>query len=326
MITLCYMDVIIHPCLKPEILNYQYIGISISEIRRPYDRLISGMGIPILVRHLKIESGPRTYTNKLTLFIHPSPCLVPHIRVSELGSIGSGNGLSPVRRQAISWTNVDLLSIGPLRTNFREIRIKIEKFSCMKMHSKISSAKCHFVQWGNELMVVEVVVVVVGVAPQQAKYCKSLVSYMQVIVIGICKSSSWFMQVIVVVYMQVIAVVYESHSRGICKSSLGYMKFIAVVYESHRRGLCKSSSWYMKVIAVVHVYESHRCGTCIWKSSLWYMKVWYMKVIFVVYESHRRGIWKSSSRCMQVIVVVYVLQRGLNGQLIESQWCVYMRE
>ena len=34
---------------------------------------------------------------------------------------GSGNGLSPVRRQAITWTNTGLLSIGPMRTNFSEI-------------------------------------------------------------------------------------------------------------------------------------------------------------------------------------------------------------
>ena len=30
---------------------------------------------------------------------------------------GSGNGLSPVRRQAITWTNADLLSIEPLGAN-----------------------------------------------------------------------------------------------------------------------------------------------------------------------------------------------------------------
>ena len=38
------------------------IGNSIVEIRRSYDRLISTMGFPILVRcHLYIESGPRSY-------------------------------------------------------------------------------------------------------------------------------------------------------------------------------------------------------------------------------------------------------------------------
>ena len=35
--------------------------------------------------------------------------------------IGSGNGLSPVRRQAITWTDAALLSMEPLGTNFRDI-------------------------------------------------------------------------------------------------------------------------------------------------------------------------------------------------------------
>ena len=34
-------------------------------------------------------------------------------------SIGSGNGLVPNRWQAITWTNADWLSIGPLRNNFQ---------------------------------------------------------------------------------------------------------------------------------------------------------------------------------------------------------------
>ena len=42
--------------------------------------------------------------------------------------IGSDNGLSPVRRQAIIWINADLLSIGILGTNFSEILIKIQTF------------------------------------------------------------------------------------------------------------------------------------------------------------------------------------------------------
>ena len=57
------------------------------------------------------------------------------------GSIGSDNGLSPVRQQAITWTNAALLSIGPLGTKFGEISIKIQNFSFTKMHLKISSAK-----------------------------------------------------------------------------------------------------------------------------------------------------------------------------------------
>ena len=39
--------------------------------------------------------------------------------------IGSHNGLSPIRRQAIIWTNAGILSIEPLGTNFCEIFIEI---------------------------------------------------------------------------------------------------------------------------------------------------------------------------------------------------------
>ena len=43
--------------------------------------------------------------------------------------IGSDNGLSPVRHQAIIWTNAGLLSIGPLGTYFSEILSIIHRFS-----------------------------------------------------------------------------------------------------------------------------------------------------------------------------------------------------
>ena len=36
-------------------------------------------------------------------------------------SIGLGNGLSPARRQAITWTSAELLSSWPLGTNFSEV-------------------------------------------------------------------------------------------------------------------------------------------------------------------------------------------------------------
>ena len=43
-------------------------------------------------------------------------------------SIGSDNGLSPIRRQAIIQTNAGLMSTGPLGTNLSEIVIKIPNF------------------------------------------------------------------------------------------------------------------------------------------------------------------------------------------------------
>ena len=66
---------------------------------------------------------------------------VMHICVSELTIIGSDNGLSPGRRQAIIWTIAGILLIGPLRTSFSEISIGIQTFSFKKMHL-ISSKGC----------------------------------------------------------------------------------------------------------------------------------------------------------------------------------------
>ena len=66
---------------------------------------------------------------------------VTHLCVGKLNSIASDNGLSPGRRQAITWTNLGILFIGPLGTNFSEILIEIHTFSFKKIHLKMSSAK-----------------------------------------------------------------------------------------------------------------------------------------------------------------------------------------
>ena len=69
--------------------------------------------------------GNWTSDNKLRFFnsSHPSAAYLWIIV-----SIDSDNGLSPIRRQAIIWTNAGLLSIGPLGTNFSEILIKTQHF------------------------------------------------------------------------------------------------------------------------------------------------------------------------------------------------------
>ena len=59
---------------------------------------------------------------------------VKHICVGKLTIIGSDNGLSPGRCQAIIWTNDWILLIGPLGTYFSAISFK-------KMHLKMSSGK-----------------------------------------------------------------------------------------------------------------------------------------------------------------------------------------
>ena len=63
-----------------------------------------------------------------------------HICVDELTIIGSHNGMSPGRRQAITWTNVGILWIGTLGTNIGEILRGIQTFLFKKMHLKMSSA------------------------------------------------------------------------------------------------------------------------------------------------------------------------------------------
>ena len=66
---------------------------------------------------------------------------VTHICVGNLTIIGSDNGLSPGRCQAIIWTSAGILLIWPVGTNFSEILIGVQTFSFKKMHLKMSSAK-----------------------------------------------------------------------------------------------------------------------------------------------------------------------------------------
>ena len=78
---------------------------------------------------------------------------VTHICVSELTIIGSDNGLSPGRHQAIIWTNAGIVLIRTPGTNFSEILGKTHSFSFKKMHLKMSSAKGRLFSLGlNELI------------------------------------------------------------------------------------------------------------------------------------------------------------------------------
>ena len=84
--------------------------------------------------HLKMSSAKcclfrlgRLHLNVLTHWGR-----VTHICVGKLTNIGSDNGLSPGRRQAIIWTNDEILLIGPLGTNFSEFLIVIHTFSFNK--------------------------------------------------------------------------------------------------------------------------------------------------------------------------------------------------
>ena len=64
-----------------------------------------------------------------------------HLYASRLTIIGSDNGLSPLRRQAIIWTSAGILLISPLPTNFSEILIEIHAFFFKKIQVKMSPGK-----------------------------------------------------------------------------------------------------------------------------------------------------------------------------------------
>ena len=70
-----------------------------------------------------------------------------HICVSKLIIIGSDNGLSPIRCQAIIWTNAGMLSTGTLGTNFSEKLSEIHTLSFKqnvfwKLVAILSRAQC----------------------------------------------------------------------------------------------------------------------------------------------------------------------------------------
>ena len=77
---------------------------------------------------------------------------VTHICFSKLTIIGSDNGLSPGRRQAIIWTNAGILLIRVLGTNFSEILSAMHTISFKKMHLKMSSAKWRLFSLGLNML------------------------------------------------------------------------------------------------------------------------------------------------------------------------------
>ena len=122
-------------------------AVSIIKNVLPFDLLL-----PVCVNKLKTFawSDTKIFDEDIWLLAVHSPVFygsltpwgrVTHICFGKTTIIGSDNGLSPGRRQAIIWTNTGILLIGPLGTNFNEISIEIHILSFKKMHLKMSSAK-----------------------------------------------------------------------------------------------------------------------------------------------------------------------------------------
>ena len=108
--------------------------------------LIDGKKLAHIMYQISILTGISVHS--LTLW-----GWVTYICVGKLTTIGSDNGLSPGRHQAIIWTNVGMLLIRPLGTHFSGILIEIQVFSLTKICLKMSSAKsCLFGHGPNVLM------------------------------------------------------------------------------------------------------------------------------------------------------------------------------
>ena len=115
------------------------------------DPILSCIVNTLVADVLTVQGARASAATVMTLLSCKSPVSAPevlthwgrvtHICVNNLTTIGSVNGLSPGRRQAIIWTNAGILFIGLLGTNFSEILIEIPIFSFKKMRLKVSSAK-----------------------------------------------------------------------------------------------------------------------------------------------------------------------------------------
>ena len=167
------LDCILHWVQGDKLWTHIWICIWIMNFHNKWEGETYGSGFRlnwlILLQSWKISENTKWYNFHATLWVTLKgnlrlkilmpPCIfllpmairpikllthwgrVTHICVSKLTIIGSDNGLSPGRRQAIIWTSVGILSIGPLGANFSEILIGIYAFSFKKMHLKMSSAK-----------------------------------------------------------------------------------------------------------------------------------------------------------------------------------------
>ena len=124
-----------HDCNRKKSLHSQVKHINSSLCGEPLSKVLMEQFTDKNVMSLKrVEPSPRVcdlnHWGRMT-----------HIYVGKLTIIGSDNGLSPGRRQAITWINAGILFIRPLGTYFRDILIEIHIFSFKKIHFQMSSIK-----------------------------------------------------------------------------------------------------------------------------------------------------------------------------------------
>ena len=90
-----------------------------------------------LLNGTRNTKGESMWPLSYTIVTHVNS-LRPHLCISNVTIIGTDNGLSPVRRQAIIGTKTGILVIGPLGTNVRENWFEIRTFSFKKIYFEMS--------------------------------------------------------------------------------------------------------------------------------------------------------------------------------------------
>ena len=133
------------PCLRypPFIHDWMYnmVVTNMAYICGGLWRLCEATCLYSLLEHLLIRLRGDHHIMRLYVSDLTHSDWVTHICVGKLDTIGSYNGLSHDRYQAITWPNDDVLSIRPLRTNFSEILFAIQTFTLRKKRLKLLSTK-----------------------------------------------------------------------------------------------------------------------------------------------------------------------------------------
>ena len=161
-----------------------------------------------------------------------------HICVCELTIIGSDNGLSSGRRQAIIRTNAGILLIGPLRTNTNETSIKIHTFSFNKIYLKLSSVK-----WRPFCPSLNVLIVF-WAKPSTHSWGYHINAF--AITVGIdfwYKSHLLFMNVTHLMYIRLLT--KTGVASTVCILCFGYMWFSALIQ--------RENEW-QKVVSKTHIH------------------------------------------------------------------------
>ena len=137
---LCHMDGLVQDC--------GISGAFVLEIPQSCTKPLIYFGVNCVtpgwgVGGYKLVFSKHYFENIVSLLTHWG--WVTHICVGKLAIIGSDNGLSPGRRQAVIWNSAGILLTGTLGTNFSDILIGIQVLSFKEIHLKMSSAKrCPF--------------------------------------------------------------------------------------------------------------------------------------------------------------------------------------